>query len=80
MPELSAPRWVQSRIYAFGPILLRVVARVERALLQEVSEWHSLPSLSEPIEPGRGRVAPAQRCFSRRSAAVIATGSHTSGL
>jgi len=94
MPELSAPRWVQSWIYAFGPILLpvlaaafmslvhvndlhrrvaryeelrgrleaarkeashaqtwgaleRVVARVERALLQEVFEWHSLTSLSE---------------------------------
>ncbi|MBI5691395.1 MAG: hypothetical protein HZC55_15020 [Verrucomicrobia bacterium] len=94
LPELAAPAWVETWVYAFGPVVLpvlaatfislihvhdlhrrvaryrelqvrltaarreaafvqtwgaleRVVAKAERALLQEVFEWHSITSFSE---------------------------------
>jgi hypothetical protein len=93
-PDLQAPAWVQTWVYAFGPVVLpmlaaafialihvndlhrrvaryhelqvrlqaarreavfvqtwgaleRVVVRAERALLQEVFEWHSITSFTE---------------------------------
>ena len=44
--RLEAARKEASHAQTWGA-LERVVARVERALLQEVFEWHSLTSLSE---------------------------------